>query len=122
MADPFTNTYLTYSAKGLREDLANIISNIAPEETPFSSGCGRVTASATLVEWQTDTLDAAVSTNVRVEGFDVTSVTAITPSVRVGNYTNISAKDFAIAGTMEAVDKAGRASEYAYQVANKGAA
>ena len=32
MADPFTNTYLTYSAKGLREDLSNIISDISPLE------------------------------------------------------------------------------------------
>jgi len=121
MADPFTNTYLTYSAKGLREDLSNIISDISPEATPFQTGCGRVTAKATLVEWQTDTLAAAVSTNVRVEGFDVTSVTAVTPTVRVGNYTNISAKDFAIAGTLDAVDKAGRASEKAYVMARKGA-
>jgi len=30
-----SNTFLTYSAKGIREDLSNVITNIAPEETPF---------------------------------------------------------------------------------------
>ena len=32
-----SNTFTTYSAKGIREDLSNVITNIAPEETPFQS-------------------------------------------------------------------------------------
>ncbi len=35
MAVP-TNTSLTYSAVGIREDLSNVIYNIAPLDTPFS--------------------------------------------------------------------------------------
>ena len=30
-----TNTFTTFAAKGIRENLANIIYNISPEETPF---------------------------------------------------------------------------------------
>ena len=30
-----TNTYLHYDTKGVREDLSNLISNIAPTETHF---------------------------------------------------------------------------------------
>jgi hypothetical protein len=30
-----SNTFTTYSAKGIREDLSNVITNIAPEETPI---------------------------------------------------------------------------------------
>ena len=53
------NTFTTYSAKGIREDLSNVITNIAPEETPFMSNIGRESVSNTLFEFQTDTLAAA---------------------------------------------------------------
>lgn len=41
----------------------------------------------------------------------------MTPSVRVGNRTQISAKTVKISGTLETVNKAGRRSEKAYQLA-----
>ena len=57
-----TNTFTSYSAKGIRENLSDVITNIAPEETPFQSNIGRETISNTLFEWQTDTLaDAAAN-------------------------------------------------------------
>ncbi len=34
------NTFTSFDAKGIREELANVISNIAPEETPFTSNVG----------------------------------------------------------------------------------
>ena len=46
-----SNTFLTYSAKGIREDLSNVITNIAPEETPYSSNIGRENVSNSLYEW-----------------------------------------------------------------------
>jgi len=54
-----TNTFTTYSAKGIREDLSNIITNISPEETPFQSNIGKENITNTLYEWQTDALAAA---------------------------------------------------------------
>ena len=33
------NTFDSYDAKGIREDLRDIIYNISPEETPFLSKC-----------------------------------------------------------------------------------
>lgn len=33
------NTFTTYDAIGLREDLSDLISNIAPTETVFMSAC-----------------------------------------------------------------------------------
>ncbi len=42
-----SNTFLTYSAKGIREDLSNIIYNISPEETPFVSNIGKGSISNT---------------------------------------------------------------------------
>jgi hypothetical protein len=109
-------TYQTYTAIGQREDLMDVIYNIAPTETPFMSSIGKTSATARLHEWQTDTLAAAVTTNAAIEGATASSA-SITPSVRVGNRTQISQKTIAISGTLETVNKAGRRSEKAYQLA-----
>lgn len=114
-----TNAFSTFAAKGIREDLSNIIYNISPTETPFVTNIGKRTARNTFFEWQTDSLAAAVTTNAQLEGDDV-SATAVTPTTRVGNYTQISRKQWTITGTLEAVDKAGRKTEQAYQMAKQG--
>jgi hypothetical protein len=116
-----TNTYTRFDAKGVREDLSNVIYQISPEETPFMSNIGRENVTNTFFEWQTDDLAAASTTNAQIEGDDITSFTAVTATVRLGNYTQISRKDVIIAGTLEAVDKAGRRSELSYQMAKKSA-
>lgn len=116
-----TNTYTRFDAKGVREDLSNVIYQISPEETPFMSNVGRENVKNTYFEWQTDSLAAAVTTNAQIEGDDITSFTAATATTRVGNYTQISRKDVIISGTLESVDKAGRRSELSYQMAKKSA-
>jgi hypothetical protein len=117
-----TNTFTRYSAIGIREDLSNVIYNISPEETPFISNVSRENVKNTYFEWQTDALDAASSSNAALEGDDISSFSAVTPTARVGNYTQISRKDVIISGTLESVDKAGRRSELTYQLAKMGAA
>ena len=112
-----TNTFATFGAVGNREDLADAIYNIAPEETPFVSAIGKGKASGTFPEWQTDSLAAAV--NNKVEQGNQSAVAAVTPTKRVGNRTQISEKTFGVTGTQEVVDKAGRKSEVAYQKAKK---
>lgn len=113
MAVP-SNTAQTYALKGIREDLEDVIYNIAPDETPFLSKCKKVTAKNTLHEWQTDALrDSAV--NAHIEGDD-TAASAISPTVRLGNYAQIFKNAVIVSGTADAVDKAGRAKEMAYQI------
>ena len=56
-----TNTYQTFTTKGIREDLSNIIYNISPTDTPFMSGVGKTKATNTLHEWQTDSLASAAN-------------------------------------------------------------
>ena len=114
-----TNTFTTYSAKGIREDLSNIITNISPEETPFQSNIGKESVTNTLYEWQTDTLQAA-ATNAQLEGDDVGSYDPVTATVRMQNYCQISRKTVVLSATEEIVNKAGRKSELAYQLAKKG--
>lgn len=113
-----TNTFTTYSAKGIREDLSNVIYNISPEETPFVSNIGRGTISNTAFDWQTDAL-AAAAANAQLEG-DETSYDAVSATTRLQNYAQISRKSVIISGTEEKVNKAGRRSELAYQIAKRG--
>lgn len=114
-----TNTLQTYAQVGVREDLADIISNITPTDTPFLSMCKKVKAENTYFEWQTEALNAAGS-NAQIEGDDVTSFAAAIQPTRVGNRTQISSKNMIISGTAEAVTKAGRKSELARQIMLRG--
>jgi hypothetical protein len=99
----------------MREDISDLIFNISPTETPFISAIGTTTAGATYHRWQTDTLSAPSNTPID-EGADAALVQA-TPTVVVGNYTQISTKTFNVTGTLEVVEKYGRDSEIAYLAA-----
>jgi len=109
------NTFQTYQGIGRREDLSNTIYNISPADVPFMSMIGRSKATNTLAEWQTDALDAAAA-NAQVEG-DEYAYTAVTPTVRLGNYTQISRKTVVVSGSQQASNNAGRDSEMALQLA-----
>lgn len=116
MAQP-TNLFDRYDATlSVREDLANIIYNISPEDTVFMSNVGRDTASQTFTEWQTDALAAASTSNAQIEGDDA-SADSLAATNRVGNYTQISRKVVATSGTLESVNTAGYRSAMAYQMA-----
>ena len=117
MAQP-TNTFDTYDSVGEREDLSDVIYNISPTDTPFLSSAAKVKATAVLHEWQTDSLAAASTSNAVIEGDEATN-DAITATTRLSNSCQIMDKTVVISGTQEAVDKAGRASELAYQIAKK---
>lgn len=115
-----TGTFVTASAKGIREDLSDIIYNIAPMDTPFMSGIKKGKAANTFFEWQTDTLASAANNKVN-EGNDYASTaTAVTATVRIGNYCQISDKNGTVSGTQRAVKTAGRKDEFAYQIAKRG--
>ncbi len=113
------NTFTSFDAKGIREELANVISNIAPEETPFTSNVGSENVSNTFFEWQVDDL-SAVDTTAIIDGDDVASFDATTATVRVGNYTQIRRRSMVIADNLGFQDLAGRNDEVAYQLAKRG--
>ena len=122
-----------------REDLANFISMITRDETPFMSTIGKTKATAIYHEWQTDELNAP-GYSVVTEGTDYIQPTSNTPAAaggdltvgtnyfavtgsdrtRLGNYTQINGKSIAISGTRRAIDQAGVADEYAYQLKKRG--
>jgi len=107
--------YKTYDTVGIREDLADIIYNISPTETPFMSGVAKTRATNTSHQWQTDAL-ADVAANAAVEGATIT-YPSLTSTTKETNYTQISTKSVQVSGTNDAVTSAGRNNELAYQVA-----
>ena len=112
MAQP-TNTFDSYDAVGIREDLQDVIYDISPEETPFYSACQKVKAANTFHEWQTDALRASAA-NAHIEG-DATTAEARSATSRLGNYTQIFKNAVVVPDTDEGLKKAGRAAEIAYQ-------
>ncbi len=118
MADTLlTGALTTYSSIGMREDLIDVITNISPIDTWFTSNTGDTTARNRYHEWQTDSLDTAAQ-NAYVEGSTVTA-TPITVTTRTGNRTQILRKAFAVSDTADVVDLAGRSTEIAYQTQAK---
>ena len=129
-----------------REDLANFISMLTRDETPFMSSIGKTKATAIYHEWQTDQLNApgnsriGEGTDYRIpttgfvgsgsagtmggesQTFGADSTFAITgpQRSRLGNYTQINGKTIAVSGTRRAIDQAGVADEYAYQLKKRG--
>jgi hypothetical protein len=90
----FSNTYdTTNPGAGVsnREDLTDVLTILAPEETPILSSAQKQKASATFVEWTVDAL-ADVSTAGIREGADV------------GTFT-----DYQVSDLQEAVDSVGPA-------------
>ena len=107
-------TFTTANSVGEKEQLADIIYKIDSDETPIFSLAKKETVNGTLVEWQVQEL-ASAGQNSLSEGADATYATP-TATTRLNNYTQIAGKDFAISGTLESVDKAGRAKESALTI------
>ncbi|NKX42095.1 DUF5309 domain-containing protein, partial [Rhodobacteraceae bacterium R_SAG2] len=113
MAVP-SNTVQTYQQVGIREQLADVIYRKDPEETPLFSALKKTKANNTYVEWLTDTLRSS-AVNAHVEGDDVTP-SARTAQTRLGNYTQIFLDAVSISDTDEAMTKAGRDKQMAYEL------
>jgi len=113
------NTQDVFETIGIREDLSEVISRIDPVETPFQSNVGKMSINNTYFEWQTQSLASSNATNAHIQG-DITAATAITPTARVGNRTQISKKVCTIADTVNAVSSAGRANDTKYNMILKG--
>lgn len=107
-------TTTTYDSNRLREQFANIIYMISPEETPFQSLVDRESVDGKHPEWSTDTLRTPVTTNQQLEGDDY-AYTTIPATTRVGNYTEIARQTYLVSRTDEKNTKAGPKSELGRQ-------
>ena len=76
-------THTTQTAVGEREDLADVIYRIDPDETPIFSALKKETSNGIFTEWQVQELAAASATNYVNEGANATFATP-TATTRFG--------------------------------------
>jgi len=108
-------------AKNIREDLGNVIFNVTPFQTPFTSGIAQTKATADTHEWLTDTLAVAVDNNAVVEAGDPIDPIAASPRTRKGNFIQIGNKTAVVTNKAEFMDRAGvPGREMAYQLMKLG--
>ena len=108
----------TYDGKdvGNKEDVSDIITNIAPYDTPLYSRIGKTKATQTTHEWLEDTLGEAIYPNANVEGYTYSTIQG-TERERLNNYTQIMHRGIHVTDSQEAVLHYGVRSEMAYQMA-----
>jgi hypothetical protein len=108
----FSNTYdTTNTGSGVsnREDLTDVLTILAPEETPILSSANKQKASATKVEWTVDSLSAPSTAGI-AEGADVTTFTdQFAGRARLGNRVQKFRRDYKVSDLQEAVDSVGPA-------------
>ena len=108
----FSNTFDTAnqgSGVSNREDLTDVLTILAPEETPILSSANKKGASATKVEWTVDSLSAPSTVGIR-EGLDVTTFTdQFAGRARLGNRVQKFRRDYMVSDLQEAVDSVGPA-------------
>ena len=112
-------TYTTYEVIGKKEDVSDIITNIAPTTTPFQSMIGKESVNNVLFQWQEDTL-ASAAANAQYDGFDASTIAATPTTIRT-SFTQILAKAIKVATTTDSVSRYGRAKETAYQLSKRSA-
>jgi hypothetical protein len=111
-------TLKTTDVKHVREDLADVISMITPEATPFMSMIGKTSATGKYHEGLSDTLSAPNKDNAAAEGADAAPATQVGPT-RFGNWTQIFTATVDVSGTLEASNTAGTKSELSRQMTKK---
>ena len=114
-----TNTSLTFSSVKIREEVSDVIYNIAPMDTPFLSGCSKTSVDNVYFQWQTDTIGSG-GANRKIEGDDNIAANARVNPVLLGNRTQISQYVNQTSGTDQVMDYAGHGRNQAYQIAKNG--
>jgi|TARA_Y100000052_G_C2954329_1_gene89283 hypothetical protein len=120
----FSNTYTATtdpavgSAVSNREDLTDVLTILAPEETPILSSANKQKATATFVEWTVDSLASPDNTPIR-EGADVGDTIGndtdagfkdkFAGRARLGNYIQKFRRAYQVSDLQEAVDSVGPA-------------
>ena len=113
----FSNTFDPVPSNGLksgtsvsnREDLLDVLTILAPEETPVLSSASKSKANSTFVEWTVDKLEAPQTAGI-AEGADVNQFTdKFASRARLGNFVQKFRRDYLVSDLQEAVDSVGPA-------------
>lgn len=108
----------SYNQLGKHKDLSNIVSLLAPEDTPFQSIIGKTRVSNTLFNWVEEALNTADADNAQIEGGKPTTATGQNIKER-SNYTQIFSRLVSVSGTSEYVDQAGALEKLADNVSKR---
>ena len=105
------NTSATGPSKANREELADFISIIEPEVTPVTSAISKGSTKSVFTEWLCEDLSPAKVAST-AEGSDSSSwFNKVENRARLGNYINISKREFGVSDVQQLVDQAGIDSE-----------
>jgi len=134
MASGIVDNHFTWSSfdvgvnsgtAGNYEDLLDAITIISPTETPFLSGLAKSVARATTHQWLIDRLTGFgdpdvgnADVQVTPESYDAVFTTESNRK-RLSNYTHILRKTVDVSDTQRAVNTAGMADEFVYQLRKK---
>lgn len=111
------NGALAVSAQGAnKEDLLDQIVMIDPFDTPWVSQAPKTTAKHVYHQWLNDTLGDSVNTDTAVEGDDFGYQSVNSAPNRLYNLSVILRQDIGATETQRAVDSAGFADVYAYEL------
>jgi len=112
------NVYISTTAPNVREDLADIIYRIDPDEVPVVSATARVAAKQVLTEWLVQELNPVIN-NAQPEGFTAVIQPSVKP-LRINNVCQILARTVGVSNTLRVVDVAGGEDEYNRQLILRG--
>lgn len=112
-----SNSFATFNSSRVREQLMDNIWNVSVEETPTLALIGKEKVDGPFVEWLNDSFAAGAAN--KVEQGNVPTIAATADVSRYSNRTQISEKTGSVTGTQDRVEKAGKSSEYDYQVSKK---
>lgn len=115
----FANSYTTDgtttigSAASNREDIKDILTVLAPEDTPVLSMAGKASANSTFVETVVEDLSDPAFAGVQ-EGTDASYENKSSTRAKIGNYVQIFRRGWQVSDVQERVAVAGVANEIAH--------
>ncbi|MGG8042481.1 DUF5309 family protein [Klebsiella aerogenes] len=107
---------MSYELNGVKESIADWISNISPRDFPFQSMIGKGSATQPKFEWQTDSDEAVDPDNALMEGFEFSDLdSTFAPTIPMTGYTQKMGKAVKVTGDADAQSAWGRGKESTYQ-------
>lgn len=107
---------LTFNEPGRREDLADLIADVSPDDNPLATMLGSTKATQTNHEWMEDYLSRPTAVTAYAEGTDAT-FSDLTAPVRRNNLIQLIRQTYSVTDTERAVSIAGQGDPLDYQAA-----
>ncbi len=111
---------MSYELNGVKESIADWISNISPREFVYQSMIGKGSTSQPKFEWQVDYDEPVDDANALMEGFEFTDLDdTFLPTTVLTGWTQKMGKSVKVTGDADAQSAWGRGRESDYQATKK---